>query len=243
MLDTNKERLLETAKGEGMRYRNVAEVEKALAKPLDRGLTEKSFEGFDTVPWNVAVKLLDDIFGPFGWSEKTTGTFSSPKDGVYSVTREITVTVQDDEGNLYVKTVTGVGASIVKDDTAKAKRTAAMGAASTAFSKATKMLGDAFGLYLYDEDEKANNGKTSGGNKSSGGGKGHPTEKQAIYLRKAGYTDEDIEAMSYEEGKEKLDDFFQNGTKKPAAKGKAVAKGKPAKRDFFSDDDDEDDAA
>jgi hypothetical protein len=224
-------------------YKTVEEVTAALAVKLDASKTESSFEGFTVVPWYEVSRQLDNIFGPFGWSERIVSSFSSPKDGVYSVTREVTVTVVDGKGNLVTKTVAGVGTSVVKGESGKAHKTAAMGADSLSFSKATKKLGDAFGLYLYDKDDedsgpheatpRTNSPKAGSARK---GDDIRPSDKQLYALKQAGFSEAEVDEMPFKEWKATLDKYFEGGRKPLKKAGKPAAK---ASKSFVDEDEDE----
>lgn len=223
-------------------YKTVEEVTRALAVKLDMGLTKKSYDGYDSVPWNEATRLLDDIFGVFGWSERVLSTYANPQAGVYGVARELTVYAVDEKGSTVSKTVSAVGACPVRGESGKAHKTAFMGADSLSFSKATKKLGEAFGLFLYDKDEDEDSSnhesapRKSAGAKSSGdrGDDIRPSEKQLFVLtNKAGYTEDDIDSMNFKTWKAALDAWFKEGKGKAKGKATAAKKAKPA-------DDDED---
>lgn len=236
-----------------MTYRGIGEVEAALATKLPEAMTEKNYDGFTTVSWSNAARVLDQVFGPFGWSDRVVASYSDGERGVYTVTRELTVHALDESGAVLSKTVTGVGTSVATvrkgedTPTGKAHKTAAMGAASIAFAKATKLLGDAFGLYLYDEDEKdtgaapARKSSTATGKIPSRKGN-NLSEKQVYSLKQAGIDEGAIDTMTYETGKALLDLYFDGGRKPLVVKGKMSAKVKALLAGDEPEDDEDDES-
>lgn len=144
-------------------YRTIADIEKAL---LDRSRAEKVMARvskggkgtFSYVPWNESARLLNDIFGVFGWSTNRTGGVDDVERGLYIYDGVLTVRAEGEEGEVYHKFVAGRGVGVVaasQRENMEAHDTAAKGARSDFLSVACKCLGDAFGLFLYDKGDPA----------------------------------------------------------------------------------------
>lgn len=172
------------------------------------------------IPWQETARALDEVFGPDGWSEDVASTNFDTQRGVYSVTTKLSVRI----GDTWV-TRTGTGVGVVGNDYINdtgAHDTPIKTAASDALSRAAKKLGARFGLFLYDkgdntgsEDEaprRTSRTPASAGN--AGDAKpGGPTAKQRVWLKEAGYSPEELDAMTFEEAKDNLSAYFDRKNK------------------------------
>lgn len=117
------------------------------------GPTEEK-QGYTYIPWNESARKLNEIFGPMGWSSELREV---KDDGTgYSAIVRISATVIGEDGGQITITRDGVGYAdiLTTRDGRLLRDTAIKAAASDAFSRACKMLGDALGLFLYDRAEK-----------------------------------------------------------------------------------------
>lgn len=208
-----------------MVYKSVAEVTAALETAYSGPLKKVRGSGnqmYDYIPWNVTLRELTRVFGPFGFDIRVTHSESHPAQGVYTAVVEITARAIDEDGMVISLTRAGQGRSVAQPNKYEREqgltvatnlathKTAAAGAASDALSRAAKQLGDAFGLFLYDhEDEEGTSdaapaATTSTFTPRSGGA----NENQHKWLSKNGFSDAQIAAMSYEEAKAELDRIF-----------------------------------
>lgn len=188
-------------------YKTQAEVEAALAETYSGPIFQREGAGgrtFDYIPWTETVRLLNTVFGPFGWT--TSQPIVSYNEGVYTVTLALTVTVTEAEGdyNTITKTVPGVGQAVSRganDDNA------AKSALSDAISRAAKLLGDAFGFGLYEKKPgQGQRSSTSTTPQVTHGDLGfRPSAKQEAMLRKNNIP---FETMTGPEWKAALDEVF-----------------------------------
>lgn len=205
-------------------YRSVEEIEKALQ---DRGRAEavmarvnKGGKGsFTYIPWNDTVRLLDDVFGVFGWTARVTHTANDFERGIYRTDIELTVLAEAENGAVLTKTLPGTGVGIVVGQSQDAHDTAIKASRSDAISVAAKSLGNAFGLFLYDKGDparsegasqqttrQASSSSTPTVNKAPAGGP-RPSEKQMTYLLKH-YTQGTVDGMEFKTWKACLDAIF-----------------------------------
>ena len=244
-------------------YRPAKEIAADLAKKYDGPTKQVRGSGnqmYTYIPWNVTLRKLEEVFGPFGYDIRIVSSESHPKEGVYVSVVEVTGRGVDENGQVVSLTRTGQGRSVAQPSKWEREekgyevsrnlsihKTAAAGAASDALSRAAKQLGDGFGLFLYDkdddaeqdEDERPARRSSYGGGKSSSSGakRGGPTDNQRKWLRKNGFDDDEIDDMSFEQASSELDRIFNKDKKGGSSKSrKPVAAGSRGR----SDDDDED---
>lgn len=194
-----------------MYLKTIDEVEAALATRYSGETYKRVGQGgkeFTYIPWHVSVRLLNEIFGVFGWTSSTPLVVEA--EGQWTVALSVTVRVMDRVGGAVVeKTVPGVGSAPARDDNS------AKSAMSDALSKAVKFLGDAFGFYLSESGSEQN--KTTSERPSSNGyGRGAGTggaerkpftgtikdpdapasDAQLGVLRRKGVTDDELAGLT-----------------------------------------------
>lgn len=185
-------------------YKTQAEVEAALAETYSGPIFQREGAGgrtFDYIPWTETVRLLNAVFGPFGWT--TSQPVTTYHDGVYTVTLALTVHVANEQGITISKAVPGVGQAVSRgsnDDNA------AKSALSDAISRAAKLLGDAFGFGLYEKKPGQGQRSTTPRPTTSGDLGRRPSDKQAAMLVKNNIP---FETMTFEEWKPALDAIFE----------------------------------
>lgn len=220
-------------------YRSASEVAAALAKKYDGTLKTVKGSGnkdFEYIPWNDSLRKLTEVFGPFGWDTRITHSEAHPAEGVYVAVVEVTARVIDDAtGAIVTLTRAGQGRSIARPSKFEREqgmtvavdlgthKTAAAGAASDALSRAVKQLGDAFGLFLYEKDEDeggeqqtyGNSPRRSSSGPSEGTKRGGATPNQRTWLLKNGFSNDDVDGMTFEQASANLDRIFgkSNNTK------------------------------
>jgi len=181
---------------------------------------------YDYIPWNESARQLDKVFGIFGWDSQVVALEAHPTQGIYTAAVAITARVLDDEtGNIISITRSAVGrgsASPTREERDRgievaenlgAHDTAAAAAGSDAFSRAAKLLGDAFGLFLYDKEETtasagytpAQRPATTTATTNRG-----PSPKQMAVLIERGYTEAQIAGLSFPQWKGVLDAIFDH---------------------------------
>ena len=236
-------------KGENMAsLKTVAEIEAALQERaradevlsrVDKGNRGK----FTYIPWNETARMLNAIFGVFGWSTYKVASVDNFEQGIYIYDGSLIVRALDGE-QVVEKQVTGRGVGIVgKTSLEKGDReahdTAAKGARSDFLSVAAKLLGEAFGIFLYDKGDPAHtesyvaahaNGSAQAATTnetsvaqevtkpaptaSADGKVGLASPKQAGVLRTNGWTDAQIAAIpDYPNLKAIMDGCFGKGPK------------------------------
>jgi recombination DNA repair RAD52 pathway protein len=208
-----------------MALKTQSEIEAALATPYDGPIFEKN--GFSYIPAREAIKTMNDIFGPLGWSDEITGIEAHPEQGIYVAAIRLTVNFLDENGIERVVTRGDVGRSTA--DASGRERNegnagiasnqlivhdrAAAAAATDAFSRATKKFGPALGSALYDKENQRSNGgaatrpmaNAAPANASGDLGR-RPSEKQAAILEKNGIA---YEGVPYEVWHSALDAHFE----------------------------------
>jgi recombination DNA repair RAD52 pathway protein len=208
-----------------MALKTQSEIEAALATPYDGPIFEKN--GFSYIPAREAIKTMNDIFGPLGWSDEITGIEAHPEQGIYVAAIRLTVNFLDENGIERVVTRGDVGRSTA--DASGRERNegnagiasnqlivhdrAAAAAATDAFSRATKKFGPALGSALYDKENQRSNGgaatrpmaNAAPANASGDLGR-RPSEKQAAILEKNGIA---YEGVPYEVWHDALDAHFE----------------------------------
>lgn len=247
-------------------YKSASEAAALLKERYDgpmKGVQGRGGKTYDYIPWNESARQLDKVFGIFGWDSKVTALSAHPAEGVYTAAVEVTARVLDDEtGNVITITRSAVGrgtAQPSKDEREKlgltisqdlgTHDTAAATAGSDAFSRACKLLGDAFGLFLYDKPETASYTRAaaqSAGSRTqaprqapagqAGTGQGpRPSVKQMTVLNERGYTTEQVEGMDFRDWKGVLDAIFGKYQPEIAPEGEpqergngGTVRGKPA---------------
>ena len=185
-------------------YKNVNEVAARLEQKYDGPIETRQGNGGDYsyVPWHVTKRLLDEVFGPFGWS--TTAPHSYFANGTYNSEFGLSATVQDEDGSLITKTVPAQGQAVARGEN---DDNALKSAQSDALSRGAKLFGDAFGFYLYEQKRTTTNRSTS--TRSSSGPRDYrPSDKQLGVLHKLGLTDTQIAEMPGQVWKAKIDEFF-----------------------------------
>jgi Rad52/22 family double-strand break repair protein len=202
-------------------YKTYSEVVEALNAAPNPAIVSKNYDGKSYISWDDAVAELNRIFGPFGWSTRAIAQSAHPQQGIYLAAIEVTVTIKADKGDAtYTVTRAGFGRAVAQPDKDEQKEgilvsrklivhdTAASAAGSDALSKATKLLGKSFGLEFYAEARRARaNGNASGGTFS---GERSFSEKQVGFLKKLGWSDAQIAGMSYQQGKDIMDNRESN---------------------------------
>jgi recombination DNA repair RAD52 pathway protein len=221
--------------------KTIEEVRAALAVHFPKEQLEDK-NGFGYVPWDTAMRIANDIFG----FENVTVTLVQPSkleavpnaDGEmtygYSAVVRVDVTISDSEtGGYYHTHRDGQGFNELEFTSERTGRNgerippramidaAIKGAASGALLRALVLLGDAFGLWLYNKDlrEAAGVGKparttttTRTDTRADGNLGPRPSAKQQTYLNKAGV---DWETMQFTDWKAALDAYFANSKKAP----------------------------
>lgn len=214
-----------------MALKTQAEIEAALATPYDGPIFEKN--GFSYIPAREAIKTMNDIFGPLGWSDEITGIEAHPEQGIYVAAIRLTVNFLDENGIERVVTRGDVGRSTA--DASGRERNegnagiasnqlivhdrAAAAAATDAFSRATKKFGPALGSALYDKENQRSNGGAATrpaaapatlsdvrAAQASGDLGRRPSEKQIAVLEKNGIA---YEGVPYEVWHDALDAHFE----------------------------------
>jgi hypothetical protein len=206
--------------------RKLSEVLEALSVRWDAPLEE--INGFSYVPWEETAYHLDEVFGPLGWSDRTTvprldtaevrvnaGSRDNPRYETrdfqgYTCVVDIEVQVLDDVNGTGVMRVTKSGpgfGAIQAQGEKNPLNTAVKAAGSDGLSKAAKKLGDAFALYLYRKGTTgAQPARSAGAPARSSGGK--PTAKQMEWLIKKGIPKDVAGLMSGAQAKTALDGLF-----------------------------------
>lgn len=228
-----------------MLYNSVSEV---VAKLNDKGFcaphiaqvnkgSKTNPRWLDVVEWHEAVRMLDEVFGPFGWDAEIVGSHTDYERGVYTVDLTLTGRAVDDEtGEVLTLKRPGRGLGLVprsaiESDSEHDRQ--AHGAKSDAITNASKALGDGFGLFLYQKDrpQSAAPSNGNGAAHSSGGDKGaRPSEKQMKVLLDRGYTQEQVDGMDFKTWKGVIDDIFGKRTPSVAPAGEPAERKAPAKK-------------
>lgn len=211
-------------------YKTVAEVAAALNQAPNQAIVYENYDGKKYISWDDSVRELNRIFGPFGWSTRAVSQSGHPAEGVYLAAIEVSVTVTDEETDEHI-TVTRAGFGRAVAQPTQSERndgltvstnlithdTAASAAGSDALSKATKLLGAAFGLDFYGEAKRARaNGQQPQAPRAQGGTQRPPSAAQMRFLASLGYEDADVAGMDFATWKAVLD----NKTRKPGTVAK-----------------------
>jgi hypothetical protein len=231
--------------------KTVKEVVEALETRYSGPTQDK--DGFTYIAWPEVVRQLNAIFGPTFWSSEPVSFTANPEHGIYTAAIKLSATAVDEETGMVVEfTRSGFSTSVAQATRDEKKEgltisrdprtheTAADGAGSLALVKATKQLGDAFGLFLYNKGEQRSQPSSysrpipSAGTASAtaptgeyvGGVYNVPardklSDKQLFHLKKR-HSDTEIDAMTFGEAKAKLDAILGGGSKAPVAAGAAV---------------------
>jgi hypothetical protein len=209
-------------------------------KQVNKGTLDKP-RWQSVIDWQENVYMLDDTFGPFGWSAEIVGSTSDYANGVYTVDMTLTGRALDAESGAVLELKRpgrGVGIvprSAITSDSEHDRQ--AHGAKSDAITNAAKALGDGFGLWLYNEAKRKEFGGASqpttsaprsGQSQSSSGSDKRPSDKQMFHLSKNGYSDEQVAGMSFDEWKGTLDAIFGGQTPAIAPAAKQAAAKNPA---------------
>ena len=203
-------------------YRKVSEVVAALVQRYD-GPT-KELDGFTYIPWQESAKKLDEVFGPFGYDILPHSSEAHPREGIYTASVIVVGRATDDEtGEVVTLQRAGFGRATAQASkkereeegltvtkSLKAHDTAAAAAASDALSRGAKLLGDAFGRFLYDE--KTSNGSGASSSYSTGASRTRsdsarrgPSAGQSSWLKKLGFTQDEIDGMEFKAWRGVLD--------------------------------------
>lgn len=106
----------------------------------------------DVIEWHTAIRMLAEVFGPFGFDLEISGSTTDYANGIYTVDMKLTGRAIAEDGSVVSLTRPGRGLGLVPrsaiNSDAEHDRQA-HGAKSDAITNATKALGDGFGLYLY----------------------------------------------------------------------------------------------
>ena len=187
-----------------MVLKTMSEVAPLLAQRYDGPISQREGAGgrsFSYIPWTVTARLLDEVFGAFGWSTSVpTVIFAA---GVYTVAGTLTVRVVDDEsGEVIEKTVPGVGSAVARGE---GDDNASKAALSDFISRAAKLLGDRFGFFLYEKAGPATQAMANATTFAGDLGR-RPSEKQVAILKKNGIA---YEGIPYDEWHAALDAHFE----------------------------------
>ncbi len=229
-----------TEPAKNMMYREINEVLTLLSTRIkDEELSWVRGSGgndYAYVPWEKSVRILTDIFGPFGWKMEIIDRQSDTTNGIYSATVRVTVYAITSTGIIETSR-DGVGVGIRIGDNVQANDTAIKAAASDALSRAVKLLGDAFGMFLYDRGDPArvrqasSNGTiaaqatTNGTPQRTNNG---PSEAQRTHLLKNGVGAAQVDTLSGKEASDVLSLIWgKNGTKLTGQAAYAQVKGVP----------------
>ena len=140
-------------------YRPVEEVvaklaDRSFAEPhvikVNKGSKERP-RWLDVIEWHENLRMLDAVFGPFGYDLRIVGSTSDYANGLYTVDMELTGRAVTETGEVVSLTRAGRGLGLVPrsaiNSDAEHDRQA-HGAKSDAITNAAKALGDGFGLFL-----------------------------------------------------------------------------------------------
>jgi len=199
-------------------YKLVSEIVAALNQRIDDAdLQQVPGSGgkmFSYVPWDTSLRLLTEIFGVFGWSERIIDRHSDTERGIYSVAVEITAfAIDDSTGTVVSFTRPGVGRSVATStrDGSLQHDTAIAAAESDALSRAAKKFGPALGSILYDKADPARSPAPQQASQSahaqpSGDLGFRPSPAQMNVLTKyRGLTAEQVNAMPFAQWKALMD--------------------------------------
>lgn len=138
----------------------MAALSSTLDKPIEAEFLKKK-KGYGTdsakdltyIPWYVVVARLNHHFGHNGWETrvldiKTFGATAEEAPRFVAATVELTVRWPDGR----TTTFTNVGSSVTAGKTWSSFEMAYKGAVSDGVTRCAKMLGDAFGLTLYNDE-------------------------------------------------------------------------------------------
>lgn len=190
----------------------------------------------DVIEWHTAIRMLDAVFGPFGYDLRIINSTSDYANGLYTVDMELTARAITEDGTVVSLTRPGRGLGLVPRSaiTSDAEHDRqAHGAKSDAITNATKGLGDGFGLYLYQKrPAQSQQSQTRGtypaltmvdgqpvrggqqsyansGDGSNGANLGpRPSEKQMGVLAREGYPAEFVATLQFSEWKGIIDAIF-----------------------------------
>jgi len=184
----------------------------------------------DIIEWHTAIRMLTDVFGPFGFDLRIVGSTNDFQYGAFTTDMELTGRALDDvTGEVVSLTRPGRGLGLVpRSVMADERRTDAEydrqihGSKSDAITNATKGLGDGFGLYLYRKSSNGQSMAASGGNAASTSGSAttaprtstgtapaangelgaRPSPGQMRVLEKAGYPASFVATLPFTDWKE-----------------------------------------
>lgn len=215
--------------------KTLADIEAALSVRYDGPIEQQ--RGFDYIPWNESARQANKVFGINGY-DVVLKQVKREGAGYMAV---VAVTVKPSDAEVFTRE--GVGYSDVQTtkDGRELVDTAIKGAASDAFSRACKLFGDAFGLYLYDKGGSAptssNTARTTNSTpdptatKATGPLGYRPSPAQQRFLSNLGWTPELVAMMPASEWKAKLD----NKSRYQAPAVAAVAPTPQASSDGYED--------
>lgn len=230
-----------TAKTQTIMYRPLSEVLAKLQERIGDDKLKKvekvKGQTFTYIAWNDAARQLDDIFGPFGWAEEVVKTDFDSTNGVYAVTRQLVGYAMAGEEVVSIRRQ-AIGRAVAQPSregglTPQSHDIAIAAADSDSFSRASKKLGDAFGLFLYDKEDPAHQASSApqrSYDASAAPRSSSPhfalSEKQVFALGKKGYSNDDMARIR---SREDVDAAFAGTFPKGA---KAAAASVPAGEDF-----------
>ncbi len=199
--------------------RNLSQVQAALESKYD-GPIEK-IRGYSYIPWAETVQQANNVFGPLGWSNEVMKLLED--EGGYLCVQRVTALAYDESRECVVQLVRdGVGYGELQKtrDGRQLRDTAVKTAASDALSRAFKLVGDAFGLYLYEKANKeADADETPAPAKkpaySGGEGKKHWTQEEygskvLGALRRNKVSDATIKLMSWQQARDAMKLFIED---------------------------------
>ena len=215
--------------------RDRARADEVLSR-VDKGNRGK----FTYIPWNETARMMNEVFGVFGWSTYKVSSVDDVERGVYIYDGSLIVRAMAGD-EVIEKQLTGRGVGIVsKGSLEKGDReahdTAAKGARSDFLSVAAKCLGEAFGIFLYDKGDPAHTEgyvaahagaavqiatthetstapQVSKPAPTADGKIGLASEKQAAVMRKNGWNDAQIAELDYATLKAVMDGCFGKSPK------------------------------
>lgn len=207
---------------------------------VNKGTADRP-RNLDVIEWHTAVRMLDEVFGPFGWSAEIVNSHSDYANGIFLVDMTLTGRAVDDESGEVIEIKRpGRGLGLCPRSSGNADPEVdrqAHGAKSDAITNATKALGDGFGLYLYQKKPQQAAGYGNGNGRtdtraqySNGGGNGgnlgpRPSPKQLGVLTKNGYPEEQVATLEFKQWKGIVDAIFGGTTPEIAPAAETVSAG------------------
>src|SRR5579859_4353492 len=135
----------------------TSEILEALQASFSGTLKEK--QGMKYVPWSQACKVALDLFGADGFDVEVKSCDQERLDNngviTYGYKAVVRVTVRTSDGAIFVREGLGFSEIVYTKSGVALLDMAIKGAVSGALVRALVLLGNAFGLYLYDGDDTA----------------------------------------------------------------------------------------